>query len=81
MGNSWMNKGLDEEVEISIDFDDSVIEDKTANESRVYMMLNAGLMKPEEARSLLMNEDIETAREALPTMLDLTGGEGQDEVE
>ena len=81
MGNSWMNKGLDEDVEISIDFDDSVIEDKTANESRVYMMLNAGLMKPEEARSILMNEDIETARAALPMMIDLTGGEGQDEVE
>ena len=81
MGNTWMNKGLDEDVEISIDFDDSIIEDKAASEARVYMMLNAGLMKPEEARSLLMNEDIETAKSALPTMEGLTEGEGQDEIE
>ena len=81
MGNAYMNKGLDEEVEISVDFDDSIIEDKTADNAKVYQMLAAGLMKPEEARSMLMNEDIETAREALPTMTDLTGGEGQDEVE
>lgn len=81
MGNTYMNKGLDEDVEISVDFDDSIIEDKAADQARVYQMLAAGLMKPEEARSLLMNEDIETAREALPSMVDLTGGEGQDEVE
>ena len=81
LGNTYMNKGLDEEVEITVDFDDSIIEDKAADQARVYQMLAAGLMKPEEARSLLMNEDLETAKEALPTMLDLTGGEGQDEVE
>lgn len=81
MGNTYMNEGLNEDVEISIDFDDSIIEDKAEDQARVYQMLAAGLMKPEEARSLLMNEDIETAREALPTMTDLTGGEGQDEVE
>lgn len=81
MGNTYMNEGLNEDVEISVDFDDSIIEDKAADQARVYQMLAAGLMKPEEARSLLMNEDIETAKEALPTMTDLTGGEGQDEVE
>ena len=81
LGNTYMNKGLDEEVEISVDFDDSIIEDKAADQARVYQMLAAGLMKPEEARSLLMNEDIKTAKEALPDMLSLTGGEGQDEVE
>lgn len=81
MGNTYMNEGLNENVEISVDFDDSIIEDKAADQARVYQMLAAGLMKPEEARSLLMNEDLETAKEALPTMQDLTGGEGQDEVE
>lgn len=81
MGNTYMNKGLNEEVEINIDFDDSIIEDKTADQAKVYQMLSAGLMKPEEARSILMNEDIDTARKALPTMEDLTAGEGQDEVE
>ena len=76
-----MNKGLDEDVEITVDFDDSIIEDKAADQARVYQMLAAGLMKPEEARALLMNEDEETAKAALPAMTDLTGGEGQDEVE
>ena len=81
MGNTYLSAGLNEDVEISIDFDDSIIEDRATDEARVYQMLAAGLMKPEEARSILMNEDIETARAALPTLLDLTQGEGQGEVE
>lgn len=81
MGNSYMAAGLNEDIEISVDFDDSIIEDRATDEARVYQMLAAGLMKPDEARSILMNEDIETARAALPTTEDLTGGEGQDEVE
>lgn len=81
MGNAYMGAGLDEDVEISVDFDDSIIEDRATDEARVYQMLAAGLMKADEARSILMNEDIDTARAALPTMEDLTGGEGQSEVE
>ena len=81
MGNAYMNRGLDEDVEISVDFDDSIIEDRAADDAKVYQMLAAGLMRPEEARSLLMNEDIETAKGALPTMVGLVAGEGQDEVE
>ena len=80
MGNTYMNSGLDEDVEISIDFDDSIIEDKAADQAKVYQMLSAGLMKREEARSLLMNEDIETAKAALPPMMGLVD-EGQGEVE
>lgn len=81
MGNNYMQAGLNEDVEISIDFDDSIIEDRATDEARVYQMLAAGLMKPDEARSILMNEDIETARAALPGMEELTANEGQDEVE
>lgn len=80
LGNTAMNAGLNEDVEISIDFDDSIIESREQNEARIYQMLNAGLMRADEARSLLMNEDIETARKALPTMEDLTT-EPQDEIE
>lgn len=79
LGNSVLHMGLDENVEISIDFDDSIIENREQEEARIYMMLNAGLMKAEEARSLLMNEDIETARAALPGMEELVI-EGQEEV-
>ena len=80
LGNTYMGAGLDEDVEISIDFDDSIIESREQNEARIYQMLSAGLMKAEEARSILMNEDIETARANLPGMEDLTTEE-QDEVE
>lgn len=80
LGNSVLHMGLEEDVEISIDFDDSIIENREQEEARIYMMLNAGLMKAEEARSLLMNEDIETARAALPGMEELVT-EGQEEVE
>lgn len=81
MGNTYMSAGLNEDVEISVDFDDSIIIDKQQEEARVYQMLSAGLMRADEARSILMNEDIETARKALPGMEDLTVGETQDEVE
>lgn len=80
LGNTYLGKSLDEKVEISIDFDDSIIEDKNSEFNRALTMLSAGLMRPEEARSIIMNEDIDTAKEALPTLMDLTT-EGQDEVE
>lgn len=80
LGNTAMGLGLNEDVEISVDFDDSVIESREQNEARIYQMLNAGLMKAEEARSILMNEDIETARKNLPGMDELVT-EKEDETE
>ena len=80
LGNTYLGQRLNEDVEISIDFDDSIIEDKDSEFNRTLTMLSAGLMRPEEARSIIMNEDIDTAKEALPTLMDLTT-EGQDEVE
>lgn len=80
LGNTAMNAGLNEDVAISIDFDDSIIESREQNEARIYQMLNAGLMRADEARSILMNEDIETARKMLPGLEDLTD-EGQNEIE
>lgn len=80
LGNKYLGKHLNEDVEISIDFDDSIIEDKDVEFNRAMTMLSAGLMRPEEARSIIMNEDIETAKEALPVMEGLVD-EGQDDVE
>lgn len=80
LGNTVLHMRLNEDVEISIDFDDSIIEDKQAEFNRTMQLLNAGLMTAEEARAILMNEDIETARAALPGMEDMTDEE-QDEVE
>ena len=80
MGNKFMNAGLDEEVEISIDFDDSIIEDKGQDFNRDVQLLNAGIMNDWEFRMRWMNEDEATAKAALPKMQEMTT-EGQEEVE
>lgn len=80
LGNTAMNAGLDENVEISIDFDDSIIEDKQTDFSRDMQLLTAGIMNDWEFRMKWMNEDEATAKAALPKMQDMTT-EGQEEVE
>ena len=73
--NAYRGAGLDEDVEVSIDFDDSIIEDKATEFARDLQMLSAGILNAYEFRSKWMNEDEETARAALPQMNDLLGGE------
>lgn len=80
LGNTAMNAGLNEDVEISIDFDDSIVEDKATDFSRDMQLLSAGIMNDWEFRMKWMNEDEETAKAALPKMQDMTT-EGQNEVE
>ena len=80
MGNTAMNAGLNEDVEISIDFDDSIIEDKQTDFSRDMQLLGAGIMNDWEFRMKWMNEDEATAKAALPKMQDMTT-EQQQEVE
>ena len=72
MGNRYMDAGLDEEVEISIDFDDSIIEDKDAEFNKEERMLSDGIMNDWEARMRWFNEDEATAKAALPKMQDMT---------
>lgn len=80
LGNTAMNAGLNEDVEISIDFDDSVIEDDQTNFSRDMQMLSAGILNDWEFRMRWLNEDETTAKAALPKMEDMTT-EGQSEIE
>lgn len=80
LGNEAMNAGLDEDVEISIDFDDSIIEDKTAERNNDRQDLAAGIMNDWEYRAKWYNEDEATAKAALPKMEDMATEE-QDEVE
>ena len=75
-----MNAGLDEDVEISIDFDDSIIEDKQTDFARDMQLLNANIMNDWEFRAKWMNEDEATAKAALPKMQDMVNEE-QNEVE
>lgn len=72
LGNTAMNAGLNEDVEISIDFDDSIIEDKQTDFSRDMQLLSAGIMNDWEFRMKWMNEDEATAKAALPKMQDIT---------
>ena len=80
MGNRYMDAGLDEEVEISIDFDDSIIEDKQTDFSRDMQLLQAGIMNDWEFRMRWFNEDEATAKAALPKMQDMTK-EPEEEIE
>ena len=80
LGNTAMNAGLNEDVEISIDFDDSIIEDKQSDFVRDLQLLNAGIMNDWEFRAKWMNEDDETAKKMLPKMEDMTT-EGENEIE
>lgn len=80
LGNAAMKAELDENVEISIDFDDSIFVDKDAEFNKDERMLSDGIMNDWEARMRWFNEDEETAKAALPKMQDMTD-EQQDEVE
>ena len=74
LGNAAMDAGLDEDVEISIDFDDSIIEDKATEFARDMQLLQAGILCDWEFRAKWLNEDEETAKAALPKMQTLTDG-------
>ena len=80
LGNTAMNAGLKEDVEISIDFDDSIIEDKSADFNRDLQLLSAGILNDWEFRMKWMNEDEATAKAALPKMQDMTT-EQEEEIE
>lgn len=80
LGNTAMGAGLNEDVEISIDFDDSIVEDVQSEFNRDLQMLNAGIMNDWEFRAKYMNENEATAKAALPKMQDMTT-EQQNEVE
>ena len=56
---------LDEEVEISVDFDESVIEDKAADFERDCRMLELGVLGKDEFRSKWLNEDLKTSGKAI----------------
>lgn len=80
LGNEAMSAGLNEDVEISIDFDDSIIEDKTTERNNDRQDLAAGIMNDWEYRAKWHNEDEATAKKMLPKMEDMTD-EKEEEIE
>lgn len=80
MGHQYMGISLNENVKISVDFDDSIIEDKESDFNHDLRLLNAGIMNDWEFRAKWMNEDKDTAKKSLPRMEDMTT-EPQNETE
>ena len=50
LGNLWFGMKLNEQVEISVDFDDSIIEDEDTAFDRDMKMLDKGILTKEEFR-------------------------------
>lgn len=75
LGNTAMGAGLNEEAEVTIDFDDSIIEDKTTERNNDRQDLAAGIMNDWEYRMKWYNEDEATAKKMLPKMEDMTDEE------
>lgn len=65
LGNTYLGMSLNEDVEITVDFDDSIIEDKTAEFEKDCRMLALGVLSRTEFRAKWMNEDMKTAKKAL----------------
>lgn len=76
LGNTAMNVGLDENVKVSIDFDDSIIVDTESQRAQDRQDVNMGVMSVLEYRMKWYGEDEDTAKAALPKMQDMTT-EGQ----
>lgn len=74
IGNDAMNAGLNEDVEISIDFDDSIIEDKGTDFTRDMQLLNAGIMNDWEFRAKWSMKMMRRQRKCLP---ESTGHDGR----
>lgn len=81
MGNQYMGAGLNEEAKITIDFDDSVIEDKSQERNDDRQDLANGTLNDWEYRSRWRGEDEETAKKMLPKMQDMTDGTEEIDVE
>lgn len=81
MGNLYCGQSLNPDVEITVDFDDSIIEDKQSEFQRDMQLLSAGIMQRYEIRMKYLNESEETAKAALPPTNELMHGLVEDDTE
>ena len=61
-----LGAGLPEDVEITIDFDDSIIEDKDAERKSDRQEVSMGVMSRAEYRAKWYGETLEQAQKKLP---------------
>lgn len=80
LGNTAMSMGLNEDVEISVNFDDSIIVDTESQRAQDRLDVSMGAMTLLEYRMKWYGEDENTAQKALAKMNDMTD-EQQNEVE
>lgn len=80
LGNSIMGAGLNEDVKISIDFDDSIIEDTRTELQDMRADVSAGLIRGELYVAKKYGVSEEEARKMMPGMKDMTD-EKEDEIE
>lgn len=72
LGNKFCGQHLDENVAMSVDFDDSIIEDTNTDFERDCRMLSMGIISRVEFRMRWRNEDEKTAEKALPRIEELS---------
>lgn len=72
LGNKFCGKSLNEGVAMSVDFDDSIIEDTNTDFERDCRMLSMGIISRVEFRMRWRNEDEKTAEKALPKLEELS---------
>ena len=80
LGNSAMAAGLNEDVDVSVQFDDSIFIDTEADRAQDRQDVSMGVMNLWEYRSKWYGEDERTAKKMLPQMENLVD-EGQAEIE
>lgn len=80
LGNTAMNAGLNENVAITVNFDDSIITDTESERAQDRQDVSMGAMSLVEYRTKWYGEDEATARKMLPKLQELVD-EKQDEVE
>lgn len=81
MGNLYCGESLNPDVECTVDFDDSIVENKEQEFMRDMQLLSAGILNPYEVRMKYLNESEETAKAALPQMTQLMAGLVEDGTE
>lgn len=80
LGNSVMGMGLNEDVEISIDFDDSIIEDRKSELQEMRSDVAAGLIRGELYVAKKYGVTENEAKKMMPSMEDMTDDE-EEEIE
>lgn len=81
LGNSAMGAGLNEDVEVKVELDDSIFIDRDKELADMRSDVAAGLLKGELYIAEKYGVTVEEARKMMPGMEELAGNETQEEIE